>query len=97
MTTASEIRKILHKAMDARIDSGKQKAFEALEKIDQLVNYAAKECMTSTEIYILRIVTLDTLEEKQSYIMTIKEELNNNGYHIAFSPGTGILKVTWGY
>lgn len=97
MTTATEIRNIMHNAIHARRDMGKEKAYEALNVIDEVVYYAAKECLSETEVFILRMKQLDTLDERQAYIDTIKEELKNNGYHVAFSPGTGALKIAWGF
>lgn len=97
MTTAIETRTLLHKAMAARYDSGMQKAYEVLDLIDKCIKGAAINCETNTTVYILRLVTLDSEEEKKAYINTLKQELSNNGYHVTYSIETHGLKITWGY
>ena len=97
MTSANEVKEILHKNMMARIDSGKRRAFDVLNIIDACILNAVNECNLFTEVHILRLTTFNNEEEKQSYIHTLKTELKESGYNVAYSPASGVMKITWGY
>ena len=95
MINVEEVNTITRNVWFERIESGEQKAEEALPIIERCIVKAAQAGTYHTTLHIFNIRQCTELEEENAYLHKIESVLKESGFQTEFKPEARTLFIRW--
>ena len=95
MLKAQEAYAITAQVTRAKYEQGIRKAQEVITTIEGYITRAAQAGDDYSVIHPMRIMSIDSAEEKAAYLSELITIINNAGYITKYNPSAETMQISW--